>query len=339
MKLKRNWEIKAGLITKARNLYRKGGLNPAFYVYRYRFNTYPNKFKIGKYPLDVIAETSNMCNLRCIMCFQSDEALPVLKTTKVPFMTMDTFKKIVDECAKYRTPALKLSWRGEPMLNKKFTEMIRYAKTKGILEVTSLTNGTLMNETICREIVDAKMDQLIISIDGFTKETYEKIRVGADYDVVINNLKNLISIRGKLKKPFIRLQYTESDINRHETPEFYQYWKNRVDEITISYCQDFGSPEKNNPDNIPIYEYCCKQPFQRLVVMTDGTVCVCATDAMGSIAIGNVHDTNLIDLWNCPKIKELREQHKTGNYYLNPMCRICAHNVFMANEKANRKCS
>ena len=336
MKLKKNWEIKAGFFAKARNLYKKGGFNPGFYAYRYRFNAYPEKFKVWKYPLDIMAETSNICNLKCSMCYHSDKALPVAKTTKVPLMNMDTFKKIADECAKYRIPALKLSWRGEPLLNENFTEMIRYAKTKGILEVTSLTNATLMNENVCREIVNTKLDQLIISIDGFTKETYEKIRIGADYGTVLNNIKNLIAIRGKSRKPFIRLQYTESDQNKHETSGFYDHWKNKVDEITISYCQDFGSPEKNNPDNIPTYEFCCKQPFQRLAVMTDGTVCVCATDVMGSISIGNVHDTSLKDLWNCPKINEIRHQHKSGNYHLNSMCRICAHNMFMANKGAGR---
>ncbi|MFA6217286.1 MAG: radical SAM/SPASM domain-containing protein [Candidatus Omnitrophota bacterium] len=336
MKLKKNWKIKAGFFTKVANLYKKGGFNPQFYIYRYRFNAYPGKFKVGKYPLDVIAEASNVCNLRCSMCFQSDETLPVAKTTKVPLMAMDTFKKIADECAKYRIPALKLSWRGEPMLNKNFMDMVRYAKSKGILEVTSLTNATLMNQNIGREIVEAKLDQLIISIDGFTKQTYEKIRIGADYDAVIENIKNLIDIRGKSRKPFIRLQYTESGINRHETREFYEYWHKRVDEITISYCQEFGSIQKNNPFNVPLHEYCCKQPFQRLVVMTDGTVCVCATDVAGNITIGNVNTASLKDLWNCPKIQELRGQHKSGNYYLSPMCRICAHNISLSNKAANR---
>ena len=139
--MKRNWEIKAGFFTTIRNLFRKGGFNHRFYLYRYRFNRYPDKFKVGRYPLDVIAEATNLCNLHCSMCFQSDNALPVLETTKASFMAMETFKKIADECAKYRIPALKLSWRGEPMLNKNFTEMIRYAKSKRILEVTSLTNN------------------------------------------------------------------------------------------------------------------------------------------------------------------------------------------------------
>lgn len=334
--MKKNWEIKSGCLTKLRNLYRKGGFNSRFYVYRYRFNFYPNKFKIGKYPLDVIAESSNICNLRCSMCFQVDKMLPVSKTTKVAFMEMNIFKKIVDECSENMIPALKLSWRGEPMLNKNFTAMIRYAKARGILEVTSLTNGTLMNKDISREIVDAKLDQLIISIDGLTKGTYEKIRVGADYDVVVSNLKTLIALRGRLKKPFIRLQYTESDINRHETSEFYRYWKDKVDEITISYCQDFGSPEKNNPNNMPIHKFCCKQPFQRLVVMADGTVGACATDVMGSICFGNIRNSSLKELWSCQKINELRQQHKTGHYHLNSMCRVCAHNIFMANKEASR---
>lgn len=334
--MKRNWEIKSGVFTRIKNLYKKGGLNPRFYAYRYSFNNYPVKFKIGKYPFDIIAEAANVCNLKCSMCFQTDDDLPVRKTTKVPFMKMDMFKKIADECAKYKIPALKLSWRGEPMLNKNFTQMLRYAKAKGILEVTSLTNGTLMDENICCEIVDAKMDQLIISIDGFTKDTYEKIRIGADYDLVLNNVKTLLKIRGNSRKPFIRLQYTESEVNKHETERFYNYWKNAVDEIAISYCQDFGSLKKNDADDIPVHKFTCKQPFQRLVVMTDGTVCVCATDVMGDISIGNIQDSRLIDLWNCPNINELREQHKTGNYHLNSMCRICVHNVFTANKDAGR---
>jgi len=337
MKIKKNWEIKASLLTKARNLYRKGGLNPEFYLYRYRFNAYPNKFKVGKYPLDIMAETSNICNLRCRMCFQVDEKLPIHKTTSVSLMKMDTFRKIADECARCRIPALKLNWRGEPMMNPLFTEMLRYAKSKGILEVTSLTNGTLMNEDICRDIVAAKMDQLVISIDGFSKETYEKIRIGAKYDVVLNNLENLIAIRGKLKKPFIRLQYTESDINKHETSDFYEYWHKKVDEITISYCQDFGSLAKDDPDEVPVYPASsCQQPFQRLVVMTDGTVTVCGTDVMGDISIGNIHESSLEQLWHCPKLNELREQHKAGRYQENPMCRICVHNRVSANKKAGR---
>lgn len=336
MKLQKNWEIKTGFLTKLKNLYKKGGLDPRFYIYRYRFNTYPDQFKIGEFPLDVIAESANVCNLRCVMCFQVDHDLPVSKSTSVQFMAMDTFRKIVDECAKNGLPALKLSWRGEPMLNENFTEMLRYAKGKGILEVTSLTNATLMNETICREIVAAKLDQLVISIDGFTKETYEKIRVGADYDTVKNNVLTLLKTRKNARKPFVRLQYTESTINRHETADFYAYWKNKVDEITISYCQDFGSPDKNVAENAPIHEFCCKQPFQRLVIMTDGTICVCATDVMGALAIGNVHDSSLKDLWRGEKINKLREQHRAGNYHLSPMCRICADNMYKANIDAGR---
>ncbi len=334
MKLKRNWEIRGGVLSKAKNLFKKGGFDPKFYIYRYRFNHYPNRFKIGKFPLDIIAEASNACNLRCTMCFQSDARLPISKTTKHSLMDMKTFKKIVDEAARYQLPALKLNWRGEPMLNRNFTEMIRYAKSKGILEVTSLTNGTLMDETMSREIVDAKMDQLVISIDGFTQETYEKIRIGASYDTVISNLENLLDIRGKSKKPFIRLQYTESDVNRDETSRFYEYWRKRVDEITISYVKDFIYPGTDAVDNIPVYEYSCKQPFQRLIIMSDGTVTVCATDIMGSLSIGNVNDTDLIELWNCEKIKKLREQHKTGTYHLNSTCRICTHHLFEADIKA-----
>jgi radical SAM protein with 4Fe4S-binding SPASM domain len=336
MNLKKNWEIRNGFAAKVKNLFKKGGFDPRFYLYRYRFNTYPRRFKVGAFPLDVIAESSNVCNLRCSMCFQADKDLPVPKTTKVPFMSMALFEKIVDECAANGLPALKLSWRGEPMMNKNFAEMLRYAKSKGILEVTSLTNATLMDEAMCREIVSGRLDQLVISIDGLTKETYEKIRVGADYDVVVNNLRTLLKIRGRSRKPFIRLQYTQSAANRHETQGFCDLWGGQVDEITISYCQDFGSPQKNDAEAVPVHDFCCQQPFQRLAIMTDGTVCVCATDVMGALAIGNVNEAKLKDLWLSADMKVLRERHKSGRYHEIPMCRICAHNIFVANQNSDR---
>lgn len=335
MKLKKNWEIKSGFLKHLMNLWRKGGINPRFYIYRYRFN-YPNKSKISPFPVDIIAELSNTCNLRCTMCFQSDPALPVRKTTKTHFMSMHTFSRIVDEGAKYGLPALKLSWRGESLMNPEFTEMIRYAKRKGILEVTSLTNGYFLDERTNKEIIDAKLDQLVISIDGFTKATYERIRVGSDFDRVISNLKNLLALRGKAKKPFIRLQFTASDINKHETTDFYEYWHNKVDEVSISYCKEFGSPDKENAQNAPIYTYCCPQLFQRLIVMTDGTVTVCATDVMGSISMGNVHQSSLKDIWHSRGLNDLRKQHLSGNYHLNPMCRICVSHLYQSNKKSGR---
>lgn len=337
MKLRKNWEIKTGFLTRIKNLYKKGGFNPAFYVYRYRFNNpRMSAVKPYPYPIDLIAELTNACNLKCAMCFQSDKALPVLKTTKVSVMAMDTFKKIVDESVKHHLPALKLSWRGESMLHKNFIEMLTYAKSKGILEVTTLTNGTRMDESMCRAIVGAGLDQIVVSIDGITKETFEKIRVGADYDQVLSNVKTLIAIRGSARKPFIRLQYTESETNKHETSQFYDYWRDKVDEISVSYCKEFPSPQKEDPKTASVHEYCCQQPFQRLVIMTDGTVTVCATDVMGNITIGNINETSIENLWHSPKMEAFRKMHLSNNYHKHPMCRICVDHLYKANSKSGR---
>lgn len=335
MKLVKNWEVKASFLNKLKNLYKKGGWNPAFYFYRYRFN-HPKISHIENYPVDIIAEITNACNLKCAMCFHADDALPVTKTTTTSLMKMEMFAKIVDESARHGLCALKLSWRGEPMLHKKFIEMIQYAKRRGILEVTTLTNGTLMDEAMCRAIVDSGLDQIVISIDGFTKNTFEKIRVGADYDEVFNNVETLIKVRGKARKPFIRLQYTESETNKHETTEFFNFWKDKVDEISISYVKEFSSTKKEDSGAAAVHEFCCSQLFQRLVIMTDGTVTVCATDVMGNIAIGNVRETSIKDLWHGPKLNALRDLHTSGNYFKNPMCRICVNHLFEANEASGR---
>ena len=91
--------------------------------------------------------------------------------------------------------------------------MIKYAKDKGILEVQFNTNAMLLTEKISERLIEAGLDRIIFSLDGMTKETFENIRGGANFEKVVNNIKSFINIRNEMggKKPCVRIQMVKME--------------------------------------------------------------------------------------------------------------------------------
>ena len=101
---------------------------------------------------------------------------------------------LIDQASAMRVPSMKFNWRGEPLLNSKLADYIKYAKKKGILETIINTNATNLNRKNSEKLIDAGLDMLIYSFDGGSKKTYEKMRPGRfkknNFEDVYNNIKN-----------------------------------------------------------------------------------------------------------------------------------------------------
>jgi radical SAM protein with 4Fe4S-binding SPASM domain len=145
------------------------------------------------------------------------------KNAKIGDMSFENFTYIINQFnsligSDYLQTGLCLTGLGEPFLNKDIFKMIEYAKhEKKMGYIYLITNGTLINKRLAKKIVLSGLDHIAISIDGATKETYEKIRVGANFDKVIKNVKNLVKIRNQLgKKPTIRLGFVLQSENKED---------------------------------------------------------------------------------------------------------------------------
>jgi MoaA/NifB/PqqE/SkfB family radical SAM enzyme len=106
------------------------------------------------------------------------------------------FKEIIDNNKNIQL--INFTGIGEALLNPEFIEMIEYSKKKGIY-VWFNDNFTLMNQEKAEKLIDAGVDFIVLSLDGATKETYEKIRVGAKFNKVTENFKKLNELRNKKK--------------------------------------------------------------------------------------------------------------------------------------------
>lgn len=134
-------------------------------------------------PVKMDIEPVSRCNFRCKMC-----AVSGWKNGKrADDLTFEGFKKLLD--GQKGVYELKIQGMGEPLLNKDIFSMIKYARKKGIW-VRITTNASLLhvNENY-KKLIDADPGEIQISIDGTTKETFEGIRRGANFELIKKNCR------------------------------------------------------------------------------------------------------------------------------------------------------
>jgi len=145
------------------------------------------KERVFNTPMEIILETTNRCNATCSMCNRNFFA----KGNHLGFLSQELFEKTLPLME--RTPRLLLGGFGETLLHPRFLEMARRAKrTRAFCYFIS--NGTLLREEIARELVDLAWDQVVISFDGGTEETFRKVR-GLPFEKVRGNVERLSRVR------------------------------------------------------------------------------------------------------------------------------------------------
>ena len=205
-----------------------------------------------KFPLPsyLQIEPVGQCNLRCQMC-------PILYRQDGPpygppaFMQFDLFTRLIDQFIDLKS--LHLQGLGEPMMHPRYFEMVAYAKERGLV-VTTNTNLTLLNARRAEQCVLSGLDEIHISIDGATAETYEHIRVRSHYDKVMRNLELLSEARRRLESetPHMKLVMVVMRQNLAELPKLVsQACEWSMEEIFVQHLShDFTEsslPEKYKP--------------------------------------------------------------------------------------------
>jgi len=304
-----------------------------FLRYRFRWNYFPELHFVSQFPTHVDVETTNRCNLRCVICphaFPTPEFIKSLGSMDVALAI-----RIIDECHKKGLASIKLNWRGEPLLWKKYlTYIIRYAKEKGIIDVMLNTNGLLLDEKLSLDIIKAELDQIIFSIDGNSPETYGEVRQGGDFNKLVDNIESFLKIRNSLKrfKPLVRVQMVKIDDNIHEVDSFIKRWSPLIDSITF---QDYTSRSRDGKraylkqDQFEkISRKTCPQIWQRIVVTWDGKVVMCCRDWESENVLGKLDYSSGKDLeyfWKGEKLNNIRKLHLEGRADDVSACSKCTY--------------
>ncbi len=137
----------------------------------------------------VYIEPTNRCNLDCVTCIRRSWDEPLGE------MPSSVFSNIVKGIKNLPAPpSVFLGGLGEPLSHPHIVEMVRELKSSGSY-VELITNATLLTQNLSKQLIEAGLDMLWVSLDGATPESYKDVRLGAALPEVISNLQQFRRIR------------------------------------------------------------------------------------------------------------------------------------------------
>jgi MoaA/NifB/PqqE/SkfB family radical SAM enzyme len=271
--------------------------------------------KVSSLPYVIIIDPINVCNLGCPLCPTglnvSDRKKGILKFEK--------FKKIIDEVKEHAIEVHLYNW-GEPTLNKNLVQMLKYCEDNNIWTRISSNLSLKYKDGYIEELLKSGLNLLHIDVDGLDQEVYAKYRKKGDYNLVMQNIKNIQSIKKKLnlKKPIIELAMLAMSQNEHQHSDFLnmkdelgadvikidklqhnpnmdEKWlpKNK-DLIYESY--DGGTAKSNSATKEQNKQ--CHWPWSGIVINYDGAVNPCCIVDDPKADFSNINLLNIEKIWN-----------------------------------------
>lgn len=311
-------------------------------------NLKTTKINISNYPIRLTIDPCNICHLKCILCPTGAKA----SGKKFGKLNLDSYQKILDECGDYLWFIKFYNW-GEPLLNKDLFKMIRLARDRKI-EVSVSTTLNFFNDSICGDIFNSGLTDLIISLSGISNKSVQKQQVGSDYEHVMKNFKQLVEMKTKRKSklPFIQWRFLVNKYNEQEIERAkllsrqlkvnkFELCRLRCDmgkELLLSNEQQFENVKSWLPENeqLSMYNYSKKQkkkikkfcaiPWTESVIQPDGSVSSCDAVWDGKYDLGNITNSSFFEIWNNEQYQNARLINRGSNSVHNHICSICTKN-------------
>ena len=179
-----------------------------------------------------------------------------------------------------------------------------------------------MTEDIARSLLLARPQTIVFSVDSGDPDLYEEIRVNGRYERMYSKLKVFQSVYRELNSStIIRISGVAVD-SRQSTEQLYETFSDFADLFSLSECTPWSS-SYDNPINSIIKP--CNDLWRRLFIWWDGTVNPCDYDYKSNLAIGNINQSSISDLWHSTEYNKLRNSHLDGqrsNHYPCDRCPI-----------------
>lgn len=269
--------------------------------------TYGNNFSkpwvVKELPVKLTIDTSANCILHCPLCptGQND------KTRARGEMKFSDFKKIIDEIGKNLLEIDLFNW-GEPFLNNAIFKMISLCFQRKIISRLS-SNLNYFPDDYAKKLVQSKLNHLVVSLDGITKETYNRYRVGGSLEKVLTAVGRIKKEKEKqnLKLPFITWQFIVFDHNKNEVEQAKKLVKkwgfDRI--VFIENRGDMGDElfvKKNNNKKTR-----CHFLWNQSVINWNGLVSPCCLYYNEKYDFGNAFENGFLNVWNNDKYQTARK--------------------------------
>lgn len=179
-------------------------------------------------PSFIQIDITNDCNNNCIGCWCNSPLLgerclsPEVKSQTLPF---EVVKSFLDEITKMGAKEVYYAGGGEPFMHPRIMDILEYTKKKNLVCYVN-TNFTLIDKEKAKQLVDLGVDHLTVSIWAGTSKTYADTHTNKNeqmFHQIKNTLLYLNSLKGNIKRPYIKVYNVISNMNYHEIFEMVDF--------------------------------------------------------------------------------------------------------------------
>lgn len=286
------------------------------------------------FPMILQVQTINRCNAACGFC-------PYPYTVHLQEkQVMDDvlYTKIVDECVNEEDlhDLVPMS-KNEPLLDVKMEERVAEFKRKAQPHqlVELVTNGSPLTPARIRRLMEAGVDLITVSVNAANEATYNKVMIGLSWKQVMGNLEALS--REDLSMVNVYLRFVNEKENRREMKVFRKKWRefnlfsfnvnNRAGTVRgyeamfIDYNEFIERIKRLAVGHIyPV----CPYIFSMMHVLENGDVPMCSNDWANREVLGNVRTQSIREIYNSPRMNQLRGKMAEGRFEEIEACRDCS---------------
>lgn len=297
-------------------------------------------------PTFVSVEPASVCQLSCPECpvgqakrTPSHSALSTQHATLPTTLSLPLYERILAQVAP-TAHTMQFYFQGEPLLNRDLPTMIRMAHDAGLYTIVS-TNAQALTPDLALQLVQAGLSRIIVSIDGFTQQSYEAYRVGGSLDKALDGLRALHDAKkASTTKRFhtmVVLQVLRLRTNEHEWEWIKQHYRelgaDRLEFKTAQlYHYEHGHPLMPTDERYSRYVkgadglyhpknlspslrgrasvgLSCHRLYTGCVITTRGEVLPCCYDKSGAHSYGNIQEHSLKELYQGKRAQAFRRAY------------------------------
>jgi len=312
------------------------------------------EFLRKKKPTIFNIETTNYCNMTCVMCPRT-----IFMKRKNIWIEDKIFENVISNIETHSNNKLEEFWNwlenntqykhnevsengfyfsivskclilhgyGEPFLDKFLIKRLKLCKEKNIPTYFSCTPATMTVEKAI-EAMENGLTVLKFSLDAMDDESIKSIRgKKANYNESIEKILELIKIKEQKKFKTLlvpcMISFKKSEQSKILQKKFLDFWK---DYNVYAYIKSqdnrwlFEQDNKLKNESHYAKQY-CEYPWTSLTVMADGNVVPCTQISNNEIVLGNINNNTLEEIWNGPEYKKFRQMHVDGSFPENHKCK------------------
>ena len=286
-------------------------------------------------PIRVQLQTVDRCNASCIMCPYADTARPGPAHRMPP----DLFSSILRQLRALGTTRVFIPmFQNEPLIDNDLAGRVREARdVLGAAVAIRLTsNGALLTTECGEALFSAGLDNVMVSLDAATEETYRKIRHGLDFAQITRNVRQLLE-RGYGRR--VTVSFLRQKVNEHELGEFVARWRSLGANVLIQPVnnragavgrfEELRVGPRRGPRSIArrilhrLVPYCAA-PFESLSILCDGRVVLCCNDWQIAAVVGDLSRQSVAEVWNGTDVNSYRVALCSGRSRDLEICRDCS---------------